>query len=67
MSEAIIVALITGVLGLLGTIYANNRAAKDMDAKLDKQQAASSHRNQAGRADPGSPDAQQFRPARPGA
>ena len=39
MSEAIIVALITGVLGLLGTIYANNRAAKDMDAKLDKQQA----------------------------
>lgn len=28
MSEAIIVALITGVLGLLGTIYANNRAAK---------------------------------------
>lgn len=39
MSDAIVVALITGVLGLLGTIYANNRAAKDMDAKLDKQQA----------------------------
>ncbi len=39
MSEAIVVALITGILGLVGTIYANNRAAKDMDAKLDKQQA----------------------------
>lgn len=39
MSEAIVVALITGVLGLLGSIYANNRAAKDMDAKLEKQQA----------------------------
>ena len=39
MSEAIIIALITGGLGLLGNIYANNRAAKDMDAKLDKQQA----------------------------
>lgn len=39
MSEAIIVALITGVLGLLGTIYANNRTAQSMDAKLDKQQA----------------------------
>lgn len=39
MSEAIIVALITGVLGLLGTVYANNRTAQSMDAKLDKQQA----------------------------
>lgn len=39
MSEAIIVALITGVLGLLGTVYANNRTAQSMDAKLDKQLA----------------------------
>lgn len=39
MSEAIVVALITGVLGLLGTVYANNRTAQSMDAKLDKQQA----------------------------
>lgn len=39
MSEAIIVALITGVLGLLGTVYANNRTAQSMDTKLDKQQA----------------------------
>ena len=39
MSEAIIVALISGVLGLLGSVYANNRAAQSMDAKLDKQQA----------------------------
>ena len=39
MSEANIVALITGVLGLLGTVYANNRTAQSMDAKLDKQQA----------------------------
>lgn len=39
MTDAIIVALITGVLSLIGVIIANNRTAHDMDAKLDKQQA----------------------------
>lgn len=58
MSEAIIVALITGVLGLLGTIYANNRAAKDMDGQAG--QAAGDHGHKAGRADPGGANAQHF-------
>ena len=39
MTDAIIVAMITGVLSLIGVIIANNRTARDMDAKLDKQQA----------------------------
>lgn len=39
MSEAITVALITGGLSLIGVIYSNSRTAKNMDAKLDKQQA----------------------------
>lgn len=43
MSEAIIVAIITGGLSLIGVIVSNNRTAqsmdKGMDAKLDKQQA----------------------------
>ena len=39
MSEAIIVALITGGLSLLGIIYSSNKAAQAMDSKLDKQQA----------------------------
>lgn len=39
MSEAIIVAIITGGLSLIGSIVANNRTAQSMDAKLDKQQA----------------------------
>ena len=39
MSEAIIVAIITGGLSLIGVIVSNNRAAQSMDAKLDKQQA----------------------------
>ena len=39
MTDAIIVALITGVLSLIGVIIANNRTARDMDAKLEKQQA----------------------------
>ena len=39
MTDAIIVALITGVLSLIGVIIANNRTAHDMDAKLEKQQA----------------------------
>lgn len=39
MTEAIIVALITGGLSLLGVIIANSKSARDMDAKLDKQLA----------------------------
>ena len=39
MSEAIIVALITGGLSLVGVFISNNRTAQNMDAKLDKQQA----------------------------
>lgn len=43
MSEAIIVAIITGGLSLIGVIVSNNRTTqsmdKSMDAKLDKQQA----------------------------
>ena len=39
MSEAIIVALITGGLSLAGIIYSSNRTAQAMDSKLDKQQA----------------------------
>lgn len=38
MSEAIIVAIITGGLSLIGVIVSNNRTAQSMDAKLDKQQ-----------------------------
>ena len=39
MSEAIIVAIITGGLSLIATIVSNNRTAQSVDAKLDKQQA----------------------------
>lgn len=39
MSEAIIVALITGGLSLLAIIYSSNKTAQAMDSKLDKQQA----------------------------
>lgn len=39
MSEAIIVALITGGLSLIGVLISNSRAAQNMDAKLEKQQA----------------------------
>ena len=39
MSEAIIVAIITGGLSLIGVIVSNNRTAQSMDTKLDKQQA----------------------------
>lgn len=39
MSEAIIVAIITGGLSLIGVIVSNNLTAQSMDAKLDKQQA----------------------------
>ena len=39
MSEAIIVALITGGLTLIGTIITGNRNARELDHKLDKKQA----------------------------
>lgn len=39
MTEAIIVAIITGGLALVGTIYSGNKTAQNMNAKLDKQQA----------------------------
>ena len=39
MSEAIIVAIITGGLTLLGTIVTGNRNARELDHKLDKKQA----------------------------
>ena len=39
MSEAIIVAIITGGVSLIGVIVSNNCTAQSMDAKLDKQQA----------------------------
>ena len=39
MSEAIIVAIITGGMSLIGVVVSNNRTAQSMDAKLDKQQA----------------------------
>ena len=39
MSEAIIVALITGGLSLAGIIYSARQTSKKVDAKLDIQQA----------------------------
>lgn len=39
MSEAIIVAIITSGVSLLGVIFSNSTTAKNMDDKLDKQQA----------------------------
>lgn len=39
MSEAIIVAIITGGLSLIGVVVSNNHITQSMDAKLDKQQA----------------------------
>lgn len=39
MTEAVIVALITGGLSLLGVIITSNKTANDVEAKLDKQQA----------------------------
>lgn len=38
MSEAIIVALITGGLSLIGIVYSSNKTTQAMDFKLDKQQ-----------------------------
>ena len=39
MTEAIIVAIITGGLALLGAIYSRNKTTQAMNAKLDRQQA----------------------------
>ena len=39
MSEAIIIAIISGGLSLIGVIVSNSHTAQSMDAKLDKQQA----------------------------
>ena len=37
--EAIVVAIITGGLSLLGVIITSNKTTRDVQAKLDKQQA----------------------------
>ena len=39
MSDAILVAIITGGLSLLGIIYSSGKSASKVDANLDKQQA----------------------------
>lgn len=36
MTDAIIVALITGTLTLIGVIYSSNKQAQNMDAKLEE-------------------------------
>jgi TolA-binding protein len=39
MSEAIIIAIISGGLSLIGVIVSNSHTAQSVNAKLDKQQA----------------------------
>ena len=39
MSEAVIVALITGGLSQIGIIYSSSKTAQEMNSKLEKQQA----------------------------
>lgn len=39
MSEAVIIAIITGGLSLIGVIVSNSHTTQSMNAKLDKQQA----------------------------
>lgn len=39
MTEAIIVAIVTGGLSLLGVVLTNRQAAKDIDAKLAERQS----------------------------
>ena len=39
MTEAIVCSIVTGGLSLLGIIYASNKSASKVDAKLDTQQA----------------------------
>lgn len=38
-ASAVLVAIISGGLSLIGIIYSANKTATDMDGKLDKQQA----------------------------
>lgn len=44
VSEAVIVALITGVLSLAGVYISNRRSASEIDAKLERQQAVMEER-----------------------
>ena len=44
MSEAVVVALITGVLSLVGVYISNRRSASEIDAKLERQQAVMEER-----------------------
>lgn len=44
MTEAVVVAIITGCLSLFGIIYSANRSSKNVDAKLDLQQAVMEER-----------------------
>lgn len=39
MDEAIIVALITGAAAIISNVLTSNKAARDMDHKLEKHQA----------------------------
>ena len=44
MTETIIVALIAGGLSLLGVIITSNKTTRDVEVKLDKQQAVTETR-----------------------
>ena len=44
MTDTIIVALITGGLSLLGVIITSNKTTRDVEVKLDKQQAVTETR-----------------------
>lgn len=44
ISEAVIVAIITGVLSLAGVYISNRRSASEIDAKLERQQAVMEER-----------------------
>ena len=44
MTETILVALITGGLSLVGVIITSNKTTRDVEVKLDKQQAVTETR-----------------------
>ena len=44
MTETILVALITGGLSVLGVIITSNKTTRDVEVKLDKQQAVTETR-----------------------
>ena len=44
MTETLLVALITGGLSLLGVIITSNKTTRDVEVKLDKQQAVTETR-----------------------